>query len=117
MHLYSAGSSRQLLFRQQFKRLVIAMARASTTADVFNAIAEPRRRQMISLLRDGEEWTVGEIAVRMRIAQPVASKHLQVLRKVGIVNVVKRGRFRCYRLRALSLQPIAEWAGMCNLKI
>jgi DNA-binding transcriptional ArsR family regulator len=93
------------------------MARASTTTDVFNAIAEPRRRQMIRLIRDGEEWTVGEIALRMRIAQPVASKHLQVLRKVGIVKVVKRGRFRCYRLHVLSLQPIVEWAGMCDLRI
>jgi DNA-binding transcriptional ArsR family regulator len=93
------------------------MARASTTTDVFNAIAEPRRRQMIRLIRDGEEWTVGEIALRMRIAQPVASKHLQVLRKVGIVKVVKRGRFRCYRLHALSLRPLAEWAGMCDLRI
>jgi DNA-binding transcriptional ArsR family regulator len=65
---------------------------------------------MIRLIRGGEEWTVGKIAVRMKIAQPVASKHLQVLKKVGIVKVVKRGRFRCYRLHALSLRPIAEWA-------
>ena len=90
------------------------MARAATTTDIFSAIAEPRRREMIRLMRNREEWTVGEIADTMRIAQPMASKHLHVLKKVGIVTVVKRGRFRCYRLHAASLRPIFEWAGTCK---
>jgi DNA-binding transcriptional ArsR family regulator len=92
------------------------MARAATTTDIFNAIAEPRRREMIRLIQDGSEWTVGEIAARMRIAQPVASKHLHVLKMVGIVSVVKRGRFRCYRLHTASLRPLFEWAEICKMR-
>jgi len=91
------------------------MARAATTTDVFNAIAEPRRRQIIGLLGDREEWTVAEIASRMKIAQPSASRHLHVLKEVGVVTVMKRGRFRCYRLHAASLNPLFEWAGACKL--
>ncbi|MGO4212145.1 ArsR/SmtB family transcription factor [Terriglobus sp. 2YAB30_2] len=92
------------------------MARAATTTDVFNAIAERRRREMIRLIGDGREWTVGEIADQMRIAQPVVSKHIHVLKKVGIVTVMKRGRFRCYRLNPASLQPILELAGFCKVR-
>ena len=81
------------------------MARAATTTDVFNAIAEAKRREMIGLLNNGKYWTVSEIVGRMKITQPTASKHLRVLRKVGIVTVVKHGRYRQYRLNAQSLHP------------
>ena len=81
------------------------MARAATTTDVFNAIAEAKRREMIGLLNNGKYWTVSEIVGRMKITQPTASKHLRVLRKVGIVAVVKHGRYRQYRLNAQSLRP------------
>ena len=85
----------------------IHMARAATTTDVFNAIAEPRRRQIIRLLRDREEWTVGEIASRMKMAQSTASRHLHVLKEVGVVTAMKRGRFMCYRLHPASLNSPA----------
>ena len=67
------------------------MARAATTTDVFNAIAEPRRREIIGLLNDGLEWAVSDVVARVKMAQPSVSKHLGVLRKVGVVTVVKRG--------------------------
>jgi DNA-binding transcriptional ArsR family regulator len=86
-----------------------AVARAATTADVFNAIGEPRRREIIGLLNDGREWAVGDVVARVRIAQPAVSKHLGVLRKVGVVTVVKRGQHRLYRLRAARLKPIHDW--------
>jgi DNA-binding transcriptional ArsR family regulator len=85
------------------------MARAATTTDVFNAIAEPRRREIIGLLNDGREWAVGEVVARVKIAQPSVSKHLGVLRKVGVVSVVKRGQHRLYRLHAAQLKPIHDW--------
>ena len=85
------------------------MARAATTTDVFNAVAEPRRREIIGLLSDGQEWAVNDVVVRVRLAQPAVSKHLGVLRKVGVVTVVKRGQHRMYRLEAARLKPIHEW--------
>jgi DNA-binding transcriptional ArsR family regulator len=85
------------------------MARAATTTDVFNAIAEPRRREIIGLLNDGQEWAVNDVVARVRIAQPAVSKHLGVLRKVGVVTVVKRGQRRLYRLHAAQLKPIHDW--------
>jgi DNA-binding transcriptional ArsR family regulator len=85
------------------------MARAATTADVFNAIAEPRRRQVIAVLADGREYAVGEVVVRMRMAQPAVSKHLGVLRKVGVVSVIKRGQHRMYQLNAAKLKPVHDW--------
>src|ERR1700694_5308037 len=85
------------------------MARAATTTDVFNAIAEPRRRKIIDLLNDGQQWAVGDVVARMRIAQPSVSKHLGVLRKVGVVTVVKRGQHRLYRLHAAQLKPVHDW--------
>ena len=85
------------------------MPRAATTTDVFNAVAEPRRREIIGLLNDGQEWAVGAVVLRMNIAQPAVSKHLGVLRKVGVVTVIKRGQHRLYRLDAAKLQPIHEW--------
>ena len=85
------------------------MARAATTTDVFNAVAEPRRREIIGLLSDGEEWAVNEVVVRLRLAQPAVSKHLGVLRKVGVVTGVKRGQHRMYKLEAAKLKPIHDW--------
>jgi DNA-binding transcriptional ArsR family regulator len=85
------------------------MARAATTADVFNAIGEPRRRLIIGVLKDGQEWAVSDVVARVRLAQPAVSKHLGVLRKVGVVTVVKRGQHRLYRLRAAQLKPIHDW--------
>ena len=86
------------------------MARAGTTTDVFNAVAEPRRREIIALLSNGEEWAVNDVVVRMRLAQPAVSKHLGVLRKVGVVTAVKRGQHRMYRLEAVKLKQIYDWA-------
>ena len=85
------------------------MARAATTSDVFNAIAERRRREIIGLLNDGREWAVGDVVARVRIAQPAVSKHLSVLRKVGVVTVVKRGQYRLYGLHAAQLKPVHDW--------
>jgi len=85
------------------------MARVATTADVFNAVAEPRRREIIGLLSDGEEWAVNDVVIRLRLAQPAVSKHLGVLRKVGVVTAVKRGQHRMYRLEAAQLKPIHDW--------
>jgi DNA-binding transcriptional ArsR family regulator len=85
------------------------MARAATTADVFNAVAEPRRREVIGVLSDGREYAVGEVVVRLRMSQPAVSKHLGVLRKVGVVSVIKRGQHRMYRLNAAELKPVHDW--------
>jgi DNA-binding transcriptional ArsR family regulator len=85
------------------------MARAATTTDVFNAIAEPRRREIINLLDDGQEWAVGSVVTRMNLAQPAVSKHLGVLRKVGVVTVVKRGQQRMYKLDPMQLKAIHDW--------
>ena len=86
------------------------MARAVTTTDVFNTIAEPRRREIIGVLNDGREWAVNDVVARVRMAQPAVSKHLSVLRKVGVVTVVKRGQHRMYRLEAAKLKAVHDWA-------
>src|SRR3954447_804161 len=86
-----------------------SMPRAATTADVFNAIAEPRRREIIDVLVDGEEHPVGEMVEILRLPQPAVSKHLSVLRTVGIVSVTKRGQLRLYRLDARQLKPVHDW--------
>ena len=85
------------------------MPRAATTTDVFNAIAEPRRREIIDLLRGGRSRAVGELVDRLRLPQPAVSKHLGVLRKVGIVSVSKRGQQRLYQLNAKELKPVHDW--------
>jgi len=85
------------------------MPRAATTADVFNAIAEPRRRQIIDLLAGGRAWPVGKLVDRLGLSQPAVSKHLGVLRKVGIVSVGKHGQRRLYRLNAKELKPVHDW--------
>jgi DNA-binding transcriptional ArsR family regulator len=86
------------------------MARAATTSDVFNAIAEPQRREILALLRGGE-LPVTELARELEMSQPRASKHLRVLREVGLVQDRKAGRQRLYGLDARGLQPVHEWAG------
>lgn len=86
------------------------MARMAHPTDVFTAIAEPRRREVIAVLSDGKEYAVTEIVVRMKMAQPAVSKHLGALRKAGVVTVIKRGQHRMYRLNAESLKPVHEWA-------
>jgi DNA-binding transcriptional ArsR family regulator len=85
------------------------MPRAATTTDVFNAIAEPRRREIIDVLFDGKARAVGEIIESIGLPQSAVSKHLSVLRKVGIVSVTKHGQLRLYRLQPAELQPVADW--------
>src|SRR5918994_2277366 len=86
------------------------MARAATTSDVFNAIAEPQRREILVLLRAGER-PVTELAREMGMTQPRASKHLRVLREVGLVRDRKAGKQRLYDLDARGLRPVHEWTG------
>lgn len=85
------------------------MTRSAHPADVFAAIAEPRRREVIAVLADGQEYAVNEIVLRMRMAQPAVSKHLGALRRAGVVTVVKRGQHRMYRLDARGLKPVHDW--------
>jgi DNA-binding transcriptional ArsR family regulator len=84
------------------------MARAATTADAFNAVAEPRRRQILDALTSGER-PVNDLAGLLGLAQPQVSKHLRVLREVGLVKVRDEGRQRLYRLNAQPLKPIHDW--------
>src|ERR671934_1108135 len=86
------------------------MARAGTTSDVFNAFAEPQRRAILVLLRAGER-PVTELAQELRMTQPGASKHLRVLREVGLVRDRKEGKQRVYALDARELRPVHEWTG------
>jgi DNA-binding transcriptional ArsR family regulator len=87
------------------------MARASTTSDAFNAIAEPRRRQILEFLADGER-SVTDIAGFLELEQPSVSKHLQVLLSVELVTVRRDGRRTLYRTNAETLRTIHDWAGM-----
>ena len=84
------------------------MARAATTSDPFNAVAEPRRRQILTFLA-ADERQVGEIVVAIGLDQPSVSKHLGVLRRVGLVRVRRNGRHRLYRTNAEALKPMHEW--------
>jgi DNA-binding transcriptional ArsR family regulator len=84
------------------------MARAATTADAFNAVAEPRRREILDLLAGGER-PVNELVGLIGLPQPQVSKHLRVLREVDLVNVREDGRRRVYRLNGRALEPIHEW--------
>jgi DNA-binding transcriptional ArsR family regulator len=97
--------------------MISRMARAATTADAFNAVAEPRRRQILDVLA-GEghsaakrrgEWAVNDLVARLGLAQPQVSKHLRVLREVGLVEARDEGRQRMYRLNGRSLKPIHDW--------
>src|SRR5688500_11575426 len=85
------------------------MARAATTTDAFNAIAEPHRRHILTLLKGGER-SVNELAGALRVSQPRVSKHLRVLREVGLVAVREAGQQRLYTLDARGLEPIHAWA-------
>src|ERR671938_328457 len=84
------------------------MARAATTADAFNAVAEPRRRLILDALAGGER-PVNELVRELGLAQPQVSKHLRVLREVGAVDVREDGRQRVYRLNGRALTPIPDW--------
>src|SRR5919109_2513249 len=86
------------------------MARAATTSDAFNAIAEPQRRRILTLLK-GRERPVNDLARALRITQPRASKHLRVLRAVGLVRVREAGQQRLYALDARGLKPIHDLVG------
>jgi len=86
------------------------MARAATTSDVFNAIAEQQRRNILVLLRAGEA-PVTELAEELGMTQPGASKHLRVLREVGLVRDRKAGKQRLYGLDAGGLRPVHDWTG------
>ncbi|MEE9319669.1 MAG: metalloregulator ArsR/SmtB family transcription factor [Granulosicoccus sp.] len=85
------------------------MARTSTTFDAFNAIAEPKRRALIEAMV-GKELTVNQTVEIMGWKQPMVSKHLSVLKQVGIVSERKEGRYRVYRVNAARLKPVQEWA-------
>jgi DNA-binding transcriptional ArsR family regulator len=88
--------------------MILAMARAATTADAFNAVAEPRRRQIVDALAGGER-PVNDLVRLLGLAQPQVSKHLRVLREVGVVDVRDEGRQRLYRLNGHALKPIHDW--------
>lgn len=85
------------------------MTRQAHPTDVFSAIAEPRRREVIAVLSDGQEYAVNQIVVRMEMAQPAVSKHLGALRRAGVVTMVKRGQHRMYRLNPEGLKPVHDW--------
>jgi DNA-binding transcriptional ArsR family regulator len=84
------------------------MARAATTTDAFNAVAEPQRRRILDLLAGGE-LAVNELVARLELTQPQVSKHLRVLREVRAVAVRDDGRRRLYRLNGAALKPIHDW--------
>ena len=84
------------------------MARAATTTDAFNAVAEPRRRQILDILAAGER-PVNELVALLGLAQPHVSRHLRVLREVGLTEVRHAGRQRVYRINAQPLEPIHDW--------
>ena len=90
--------------------MMASMARAATTSDVFNAIAEQQRRDILVLLRAGER-PVTELALELGMTQPRASKHLRVLQEVGLVRDRKAGKQRLYGLDARELRPVHEWTG------
>jgi DNA-binding transcriptional ArsR family regulator len=88
--------------------MMLGVARAATTADAFNAVAEPRRRQILDVLAGGER-PVNDLVGVLALAQPQVSKHLRVLREVGAVAVRDEGRQRLYRLNGHALKPIHDW--------
>src|SRR5262245_40258855 len=85
------------------------MPRAATTSDVFNAIAEPRRRQIIDLLARRGGMAVGAVVAALGLSQPAVSKHLAVLHEVGIVSATRDGRQRLYRLEPGELRRVYDW--------
>ena len=87
---------------------ILAMARAATTSDAFNAVAEPRRRDILNYLAL-RECPVGDIVLNLKMEQPSVSKHLRVLRNVGLVRVRRNGRHMFYRTNAEAIRPLHEW--------
>jgi DNA-binding transcriptional ArsR family regulator len=87
------------------------MPRAATSSDVFNAVAEPQRRSILEFIA-GDERSVSEIVDALELAQPSVSKHLRVLRDVGLVSTRRRGKQVLYRTNATELRPLHEWAGL-----
>lgn len=85
------------------------MARAPTTSDVFNAIAEPRRRQILDMLGSSGPVAVGVIVTTLGLPQPTVSKHLGVLREVGLVSVERQGQSRVYQLNAQEIKAVHDW--------
>jgi DNA-binding transcriptional ArsR family regulator len=86
------------------------MPRAATTSDAFNAVAEPRRREILNYLAL-EERSVGDVVARLGLGQPSVSKHLRVLRDVGLVRARRNGRRMLYRTNAEAIRPLYQWAG------
>src|ERR1700687_5039432 len=91
-----------------WKCIVAPMARAATTSDAFNAVAEPRRRAILNYLAL-QERPVGDIVLSLGLEQPSVSKHLGVLRNVGLVRVRRDGRHMLYRTNAEAIRPLHEW--------
>ena len=87
------------------------MPRAATSSDVFNAVAEPQRRAILEFIA-GDERSVGEIVDALELAQPSVSKHLRVLKDVGLVSARRNGKQLLFRTHATELRPLHEWAGM-----
>ena len=87
------------------------MPRAATSSDVFNAVAEPQRRAILEFIA-GDERSVSEIVDALELAQPSVSKHLRVLKDVGLVNARRNGKQMLYRTNATELKPLHEWVGM-----
>lgn len=85
------------------------MPRAPVTSDIFNAVAEPRRRQIIDRLADGQPLPVNDLVNELKLPQPAVSKHLGILREVSLVSVTRRGRQRLYQLNPEELRPVHEW--------
>lgn len=86
------------------------MARAATTSDAFNAVAEPRRRAILAFLA-ARERPVSEVVTALEMEQPSVSKHLRVLREVGLVRMRREGRRRLYHTNAAAIRPLHDWAG------
>lgn len=91
-----------------YRNMILGMARAATTTDAFNAVAEPRRREILDALAGGERH-VNDLVKSVGLPQPQVSKHLRVLREVGVVDVREQGRQRLYRLNGPALKPIHDW--------
>ena len=91
-----------------YGNVMLGMARAATTSDAFNAVAEPRRREILQFLAKGER-SVGEIVMRLGFEQPSVSKHLRVLLEVKLVDVRRDGRHMLYRANAEAIRPLHEW--------
>ena len=90
---------------------ILGVPRASTNSDAFNAVAEPRRREILACLAGGER-PVGDLAGKLGMEQPSVSKHLKVLREVGLVTVRRNGRHMLYRTNAEAIRPVHEWTKM-----